>query len=156
MLFYLFIWMVHDFNYFNAVELEDRDKRWVWMSLGNLVLNAMITCLDFCMVRAIFQCWFPSNCLCVVYKYLFYLGCTFTSTTCWDILILYHHLFEENFISCSIRRFMFSYLHNIYNHTFYSFAGYSNKHAAMLLPSEKSYVWVSFLLVGHVFNKFSA
>ena len=51
---------------------------------------------------------------------------------------------------------MFSYLHNIYNHTVYCFVGYSNKRATMLLPGEKSYAWVSFLLVGHVFNTFSA
>ena len=48
----------------SAAELDDCDKRWVWISLGNLVLNAMITCLDLCIVEAISQCWYPSSCLC--------------------------------------------------------------------------------------------
>ena len=38
----------------NAVELDDCDKRWVWISLGNWELNTMITSLDLCMVESHF------------------------------------------------------------------------------------------------------
>ena len=39
----------------NEVELDDCDKRWVWISLSSWELNAMITCLDLCMVESLFS-----------------------------------------------------------------------------------------------------
>ena len=43
----------------------------------------------------------PGVCVKLISRY-FYLGCTFLSTTCWDIIILYHHL--------CLRKILYHYL----------------------------------------------